>query len=140
MLRLVLDTNTVLSALLWGGTPARLIKAARATEIALWSSPALMEELHGVIHREKFVKRLAERRLSAVVLFDGYAALCNLATPQAIPRTSIDADDDEVLATALASRAHLIVSGDHRHLVSLKQFHGIPIITAAQAVAMVEAQ
>lgn len=139
MLRLVLDTNTVLSALLWGGTPARLIKAARATEIALWSSPALLEELHGVIHREKFVKRLAERRLSAGVLFDGYAALCNLATPQAIPRTSIDADDDKVLATALAARAHLIVSGDHRHLVSLKQFHGIPIITAAQAVAMVAA-
>lgn len=139
MLRLVLDTNTVLSALLWGGTPARLIKAARAKEIALWSSPALLEELRGVIHREKFAQRLADRGLSAGILFDGYAALCQLATPQAIPRTSIDADDDKVLATGLAARAHLIVSGDHKHLVSLKQFHGIPIITAAQAVAMVEA-
>jgi predicted nucleic acid-binding protein len=67
-------------------------------------------------------------------------ALCQLATPQAIPRTSIDADDDKVLATGLAARAHLIVSGDHKHLVILKQFHGIPIITAAQAVAMVEAR
>jgi putative PIN family toxin of toxin-antitoxin system len=140
VLRLVLDTNTVLSALLWGGTPARLITAARAREIALWSSPALLEELRGVIHREKFAQRLAERGLSAGILFDGYATLCQLATPQAIPRTSIDADDDKVLATGLAARAHLIVSGDHQHLVSLKQFHGIPIITAAQAVVMVEAR
>lgn len=139
MLRLVLDTNTVLSALLWGGTPVRLIKAARAKEIALWSSPALLEELRGVIHREKFAQRLAERGLSAGILFDGYAALCQLATPQSIPRTSIDADDDMVLATGLAARAHLIVSGDHKHLVSLKRFEGIPIVTAAQAVAMIAA-
>lgn len=47
--------------------------------------------------------------------------------------------DDAVLATAQAAKAYLIVSGDRKHLLILKRFEGIPIVTAAQAVAMVEA-
>ena len=50
-----------------------------------------------------------------------------------IQRTSIDPDDDAVLAAALAAPADLIVSGD-AHLLNLKAFHRIPIITAAEAV------
>ena len=46
---------------------------------------------------------------------------------------SRDADDDSVLACALAAQADLIVSGDADLLV-LKQFHGIRIVTAAQAL------
>lgn len=140
MLRLVLDTNTALSALLWGGTPARLVAAARAGDISLWTSQPLLDELRGVIHREKFAKALAVRGLAPEDLFNGYAALCQHAGLQPIPRTSVDPDDDQVLATALAARAHLIVSGDHKHLVILKQFEGIPIVPAAQALAIVEAR
>jgi predicted nucleic acid-binding protein len=57
-----------------------------------------------------------------------------------IARTSIDPDDDIVLATGQAARAHLMVSGDHKHLVILKQFAGIDIVPATQAVAIVEAR
>ena len=53
-------------------------------------------------------------------------------------RVSIDPDDDLVLATAFAARAHLIVTGDRKHLLVLHQFEGIPIVTAAQAAAIVE--
>lgn len=138
MLRLVLDTNTVLSGLLWGGIPARLITAARTKEIALYSSQELFTELSGVIQREKFAKNLATRNLKVEDLFNGYTALCQIVEPQQITRTSLDPDDDKVLATALAARAHLIVSGDRKHLLILRQFQGIPIVTAAHAVAMVE--
>ena len=140
VLRLVLDTNTVLSGLLWGGTPARLISAARGKAIALYCSPSLLAELCGVIQREKFAKGLTARGVTAEDLCNGYAALCQLVEPRAIARTSIDPDDDQVLSTALAARAHLIVSGDRKHLLVLQQFEGIPIVTAAQAVSMIEAR
>ena len=133
MLHLVLDTNTVLSGLLWGGTPKRLITAARAGEIALFCSVPLLEELGGVILRGKFTKPLTARGLKAGELFNGYAALCRIVQPGKIQRTSIDPDDDAVLATALAVPADAIVSGDG-HLLNLKSFHRIPIITAAEAV------
>lgn len=133
MLHLVLDTNTALSGLLWGGTPKRLIMAARAAEVRLFCSVPMLEELGGVIHRKKFTQPLAARGLKAEELFNGYAALCRIVEPVRIERTSSDPDDDAVLATALAAPADLIVSGD-ADLLNLKTFHRIPIITAAEAV------
>ena len=133
MLQLVLDTNTALSGLVWGGVPRRLITAARATEVVLFSSVPLLEELAGVILREKFTKPLTTRGLTALDLFNGYAALCRIVDPAKIRRTSVDADDDAVLAAALAVPADLIISGD-AHLLDLKTFQRIPIITAAEAI------
>ena len=46
---------------------------------------------------------------------------------------SPDPDDNLILATAIAGRADLIVSGDKKHMLSLGRVHGIPIITAAAA-------
>jgi len=48
-------------------------------------------------------------------------------------RVSRDADDDAVLACALAAKADLIVSGD-RDLLTLKIFRDIPIVTPIEAV------
>jgi len=50
--RLVLDTNTALSGLLWGGMPGRLIDAAIAGHIERAASVPLLAELHGVLSRE----------------------------------------------------------------------------------------
>lgn len=59
-MRLVLDTNTVLSALLWRGTPRRLLEAMRKQYpiLQLYSSPVLLEELTDVIGRPAFSQRL----------------------------------------------------------------------------------
>jgi putative PIN family toxin of toxin-antitoxin system len=132
--RLVLDTNTALSGLLWGGTPGQLIDAAVAGRIELAASAALLAELQGVLSREKFARQLAKRGLAAADVFDGYAALVTLHSPAAIsPTVMKDPADDQVLAVALGARAHLIVSGD-AHLLDLKSFQGISIITASGAV------
>jgi uncharacterized protein len=132
--RLVLDTNTALSGLLWGGTPGRLIDAAEAGRVELASSAALLAELQGVLSREKFARQLARRGLSVGDVFDGYAAMVSIVTPATIaPTITRDSADDQVLAAALAAKAELIVSGD-AHLLDLKSFQSIEIITAAVAV------
>ena len=134
-MRLVLDTNTALSALLWTGTPGRLIDAAVLGRIELVSSAALLAELQGVLSREKFAKQLATRGLAVGDVFEGYAALVMIVTPAVIsPTITSDPADDQVLAAALAAQADMIVSGD-KHLHGLGgQYQGIPIVTAAQAV------
>jgi putative PIN family toxin of toxin-antitoxin system len=132
--RLVLDTNTALSGLLWGGTPGRLIDAAEAGRIELASSAALLAELQGVLSREKFARQLAKRGITVADVFDGYAAMVTLVAPAVIaPTITRDPADDQVLAAALAAQADLIVSGD-AHLLDLKGFKGIEIVTAAVAV------
>ncbi len=133
-MRLVLDTNTALSGLLWGGTPGRLIDAAESGRIELVSSAALLAELQSVIARDKFTKQLTQRGLTVADVFDGYAALVTIVTPALITPTIIrDPADDQVLAAALAAQVDAIVSGD-AHLLDLITFHRIEIITAAVAV------
>ena len=138
-MRLVLDTNTALSGLLWGGTPGRLIDVAEAGQVELASSAALLAELQGVLSREKFVRQLVKRGFTVADVFDGYAALVTLVVPAVIaPTITGDPADDQVLAAALAAQADLIVSGD-AHLLDLKSFKGIEIVTAAVAVERIAA-
>ena len=137
-MRLVLDTNTAISGLLWGGTPGRLIDAAKAGRVELVSSAPLLAELQGVLSRSKFAQKLAERGVTVAEVFDGYAALVRLVVPASIaPTIARDPADDQVLAAAIAGQADLIVSGD-AHLLDLKQFMGIDIATAATAAEQVQ--
>jgi putative PIN family toxin of toxin-antitoxin system len=100
----------------------------------LASSAALLAELQGVLSREKFARQLAKRGLAVGDVFDGYAALVVIVTPAVIaPTITRDPADDQVLAAALAAQADLIVSGD-AHLLDLKTFHSIEIVTATIAV------
>ncbi len=139
-MRLVLDTNTALSALLWGGTPGRLIDAALGGQVDLAASAALLAELQGVLAREKFSAQLTRRGISVADVFDGYAAMVSLFTPMDIPPTvTRDSADDQVLAAALAAKADLIVSGD-THLLELVAFRGIEIVSAATAVERLSAE
>ena len=88
-MRLVLDTNTALSGLLWGGTPGRLIDAAEEGRIELASSTVLLAELQGVLSREKFAGQLTKRRLKVGDVFDGYAALVVIVTLTAQPSKAV---------------------------------------------------
>ncbi len=136
--RLVLDTNTALSGLLWQGTPGKLIDLAKRQEVALYSSTPLLAELLGVMVRTKFAAALAARGLQVQTLFEGYAALVHLVVPAQInPTIARDPTDDAVLACALASQADYIISGD-AHLLDLKQYRDMPIISAAEAVLRIQ--
>ena len=135
--RLVLDTNTAISGLLWGGTPGTLIDAAASGRIELASTLALLAELQGVLSRTKFSSQLARRSLTLGDVFNGYATLVAIVSPATITPTVIsDPADDEVLAAGVGAHADMIVSGD-THLLSLGSFQGINIVTAAVAVARI---
>lgn len=133
-MRLVLDTNIVISGLLWHGPPGNLIDTARTGAITLLTSAALLDELRGVLHRDKFSSQLRARGLEPAELFEGYAALAAMVQPADIaPAVAKDPADDAVLACALAARAEVVVSGD-AHLLNLKSYQGIHIINAAAAL------
>lgn len=134
-MRLVLDTNVVLSGLLWRSHPRHLLDLAKEGTVSLYTSSALLDELADVLSREKWMAMLATRQTHAAFLMQRYGVLANLVRPNDIGRVvPNDPDDDAVIACALAARADLIVSGD-KHLHSLGgEYNGIPIVTAAQAV------
>jgi len=132
--RLVLDTSTAVSALLWRGIPGELIDAAQRKSLTLFSSAPLLAELRGVLSRQKFARQLEARNLVAEEIADGYAALVTIVTPALIrPTIFSDPSDDVVLATALGAQADLIVASDP-HLLNLKTYQQIPIVEPAEMV------
>lgn len=135
-MRLVLDTNVVVSAALGSGAPTRLIELATEGEIALATSAALLAELADVLEREHLALRLARRNRSRAELLALYESLADLVEPASIARTAPDPDDDHVLACALGAQADLVVSGDKR-LRNLKRYQSIPIVSATDALELV---
>ena len=138
-MRLVLDTNVVMSGLLWRGKPHELLQIIRRRHPALqiYSSPVLLEELTDVISRPAFAKQLALIGKTAQEILADYLEVVELVEPTEVPRVSRDPDDDHVLACALTAKAALIVSGD-KDLLDLREHHGIPILPPADALQLLQ--
>ena len=125
-MRLVLDTNVVVSGLLWNGAPAQLIDLARMDEIEVFSSRVLLGELTRIFRRAKFGRTITASGMTLDELVLGYSELATLVMPAEIPPTILrDPDDDHVLACALAAGVEWIVSGD-RDLLEAEAFRGMP--------------
>ena len=135
-MRLVLDTNTALSGLLWGGTPWLLLQAARERRVELFTSMVLLTELTDILGRRKFDKKIAASTLTVDQLVDRYAALAALVRPMPTPRIAPDPDDDVIIGTALAAKADLIVTGD-KPLLSVAEYQGVHIVGVAQALQII---
>ncbi len=133
-MRIVLDTSTLISGLLWAGVPRRLIEAAIARQLELATSGTLVVEFEEVAARPKFAARMAAQSVTPAALGERYRAIAELVVQAEInPAVTADPDDDHVLACALAARADLIVSSDS-DLLNLKHYQGIPIVDPAEAL------
>lgn len=133
-MRLVIDTNVIISALLWHGAPHQLLNKVRLGTANLISSPALIAELADALGREKFARVLRHSRLSLAQTLAEMRQLSEFVVALPLPAPVCrDPDDDHVLACATAGNADLIVSGD-KDLLSLEHFEGIPIVTVTDAL------
>jgi len=140
-LRLVLDTNIVVAGLLWIGPPRRLLQAAIDGEVDLFGSAVLLDELAHTLSYSKFTKRIESFGTSIAALVAQYTALVSLVAPASVPRVvAHDADDDHVIAAAVAARAELIVTGDRKHLLPIGTHKGIAIVTAREVVDRLDAR
>ncbi len=128
--KIVCDTNTLVSGFLWRGNEFRLLSAVVERKAILFSSPALFAEFLRVLSYERIRPFVANPRAVAEKL----GAIAVFVKPkEAVVVIKEDSADDKVLECALAADADFIVSGD-KHLLKLREFRGIPIITTKQAL------
>ena len=136
--RWVLDTNVLVSALLWQGKPGRLIEAAGEQRIRLCTSRAMLDELEATLNKKKLARAVAATGSTAADMLARYGRIATVVRARRLREpVSRDADDDAVLACALAARAGAVVTGDDDLLV-LERFEGIAIIGVQQALALLE--
>ncbi|MHB8252403.1 MAG: putative toxin-antitoxin system toxin component, PIN family [Acidiferrobacter sp.] len=136
-MRIVIDTNVLLSGLLWYGTPHILFNQVRGGTVELVMSQTLLEEFNETITRRKFATILQRTTRTPERILNELQALAEMVIAPPLPQPVCrDPDDDAVLACALAAQADLVVSGDADLLV-LEQFQGMRIVTASQAVNII---
>jgi putative PIN family toxin of toxin-antitoxin system len=138
--KLVVDTNILVSGLLWRGAPAGLLEMLELRRASLVMSRDLIFELRDVLSRKKLAARIRQIGTSAPELAAKLARHVQIVNPSVIPQPSNlrDADDLQVLACAAAAKADVIVTGD-KDLLVLKSFRGIPIMTVREVLERLKA-
>ena len=122
-MRVVFDTNVLISALVYGGLPREPLTRVFRGELTLVTSAALMDELEEVL-----IVRFAHDRSLARTVRAEIELLAEVVDVPDLERVARDADDDAVLAAAIAGKALAIVTGDNDLLV-LIEHRGVRIVT-----------
>ena len=132
-MRIVLDSNILIGALITKGTPPdRLYQAWLKGEIELVTSTVQLAEVADVLARPRLQKYLDADEAAAILENIDTRALI-LDDPPNVD-LSPDPKDNPILAAAIAGKADLIVSGDKKHMLALGAVEGIPIVTARDAL------
>ncbi len=132
MLRAVLDTNIIISALFWKGLPRVVFDAALDKLYFSLSSEALTTEVHRTLSYPKFAQQIANVELNIEQLVAQYLATAIVVLPADIPPDAVrDPKDRMVLACAVGGKADFIISGD-KDLLILGSYDNIPILSSAQ--------
>lgn len=133
MIRIVLDTNVIISATLNpDGSPGKILDQVFEQEVSLCLSPPLIAEIRRVLRYPKIVDLIKQRGRTVELEeehIDKIVEIARVTTGQVtIKPIATDPDDDRVLECAMEAHADYIISGD-KHLKALGNFQGIPILT-----------
>jgi putative PIN family toxin of toxin-antitoxin system len=127
-MRVVLDANVYISALLVGRGCEEILTLGRTGVIQVLSSPEIVDEVASVMRR-KFHWSPVDIR----PFLDEARDLCRMIPfDPAEVEFPADPADAKILACAVAGKADVIVTGDKKHLLPLKRYRGIPIVSPAE--------
>lgn len=125
-MRVVIDTNVLISAIFWAGKPKLLLNSVRRGEITFLTSETLLAELKEVLTSKDKPFRISTGEADKIMNhLKDIAELVNTLNIVAVCR---DEDDNRVLECALDGSAEYIITGD-KDLLDLKIFKGIKIMS-----------
>ncbi len=126
--KVVLDINIYLSAILFGNKPEEIINLAKAGKIQVLVSGEILAEIAGILKRKfGWDNFLISDTIESIRV---YAILITPSkTANAIKSHE---PDNRILECALEGEADYIVSGDKHHILPLKEYEGIKILSAAE--------
>lgn len=129
----VLDTNILISSIFWRGLPYEVILNALKGKYSLYLSTEILNELEEKLNL-KF--KFPEDKIKVhIEILREYGKIIEPTVKVDVIKE--DPDDNRILECAVSCNADYIVSGDH-HLLKLKQFKGIKIVTAKKFLEIIK--
>lgn len=127
-MRVVIDTNVLISAIFWTGKPKQILNKVRREEITFLTSEFILEELRDVLTREGKPFKISEEETKRVVTeMKGLAVVVKIGSHVSVCQ---DENDNRVLECAIDGNADCIITGDS-HLLQLGSFQKIDIMTVS---------
>lgn len=126
-MRIVIDTNVVISGTFFGGNPRKVLEAVVDGKIAAFATADIVAEYQEIVD-EMILRKQGRLRRDVLAPFE---AALHLVQPDCSLDVCRDPDDDKFLECAVASHALYIVSGD-KDLLDLGAFDNVDIVTAAE--------
>ena len=131
-MRLILDTNALVSGIFFGGVPGQIVDAWTLERVSLVLTPEILEE-YGRVGCE-MASRYPDGRQFFATILDVLAVNSPVLNAPPLPApVCADPDDDKFLAAAMASGVRLIVSGD-KHLHRIAGWQGVEVMTPREFV------
>jgi uncharacterized protein len=130
-MRVVLDTNVLISGFVFGGRPEMVLQMASTRAFSLIVSAEILAELEGVL-----IEKFGWSRARAAMATRGIRQTAELVVPKLRLNDCEDPDDNRILEAGVGGRADVIVSGD-KHLLRMKVYRGIEILTISQFLSLV---
>lgn len=125
---MVIDTNVFISGLNFTGKQNEVLDLFRKGEIELYISPFILEGLERIL-REKFgweeeqVQRILDRIREKVIVVQPKIKISIIKEKD---------DDNRTLECAVEGQVQYIISGDQKHLLPLREYKGIEILSSAE--------
>jgi len=125
-MRIVLDTNVLISAIIFPGICRSIVASLEENRYTLFLSPALLEDLFRALEKPKLKKLISPDTFEEII------SLIHMKATIVEPRIKIkacrDPDDDAVLECAASAKARIIVTGD-QDLLTMKKFRNISVLS-----------
>ncbi len=132
-LRVLCDTNVLVSAFISGGPPSRVVEEAIEGRFELVLADPVLGELGRVLTVKLGFEPERVREITAL-LSDVSVARADAPT-EAVEAITGDPDDDVVLACAVKAGVDVVVSGDRRHMLPVREHRGIRIVSPQALLA-----
>ena len=131
MHKVVLDTNIYLSAILFGNKPEEFIGLGKTGKIQILISEEILAEIAGILKRKfKWDDTLISDAIESI---KEYTVL--ITPSETVNIIKLHEPDNRILECAVEGKADYIVSGDKHHILPLKEYKKIKILSASEFIA-----
>jgi len=138
--KVVLDANVWVSALLWGGKPAEIVRAAEEGKVCIVTSEEIIGEISQVLNYPKLRKVYQAAGLRHEDLIE--AVLKVVKFVEVTEKVNVVVEhpvDDKFIECALAAGADYIVSGD-KHMLKLGGYKKTQVLSVSEFLLVLEAK
>lgn len=136
VIRAIVDTNVVVSGLLFSGTPGEIVSLWQKGRLKPFASPEIVNEYIRVLAYPKF--KLTVEEIDYLIYIEILPYFDIVSGIRSIPNiVQDDPADDKFLVCAAAANVQFVISGD-RHLLSLGNYKNIEILTPQQLLEVVQ--